>query len=140
MSEITTIKVTREVKDKLDKLKNDRHKSYNDVIKELLPEGTEISDVITTHRDSTAISLKYFEFENSKKVESYDITFQELKIEPVGSYFTAKDNVDVNVNHVNTTAEIIAKKGGDVLLLVSEIACIDGERSKITGVHHFNLF
>ena len=140
MSEITTIKVTREVKDKLDKLKTDRHESYNDVIKELLPEGTEISDVITTHRDSTAISLKYFEFENSKKVESYDITFQELKIEPVGSYFTAKDNVDVNVNHVNTTAEIIAKKGDDVLLLVSEVACIDGERSKITGVHHFNLF
>ena len=140
MSEITTIKVTREVKDKLDKLKNDRHKSYNDVIKELLPEGTEISDVITTPRDSIAISLKYFEFENSKKVESYDITFQELKIEPVGSYFTAKDNVDVNVNHVNTTAEIIAKKGDDILLLVSEVACIDGERSKITGVHHFKVF
>ena len=46
----------------------------------------------------------------------------------------------MNVNHVNTTAEIIAKKGDDVLLLVSEVACIDGERSKITGVHHFNVF
>lgn len=140
MSEITTIKVTREVKDKLDKLKNDKHKSYNDVIKDLLPEGTEINDVITTNRDSTAITLKYFEFEKSKEVRTYDITFQELKIEPIGSYFTANDNISDDVDYLNTVAQIVAKLGDDVLLLVSEIACIDGKRSKITTVHHFNLF
>ena len=139
MSEITTIQIKKNTKEKLDLLKkNNDLKSYDELIRKLLDQnaGSIVEDVITINRDSTALSLKYWD---SNDFKSYDVTFQELKIEPVGTVFTANPK-PVSDNFVNSVAEILIKKGDDVILLVKEISCSDGEVDSISSVVHVNLF
>jgi len=139
MSEITTIQIKKNTKEKLDLLKkNNDLKSYDELIRKLLDQnaGSIVEDVITINRDSTALSLKYWDDDNFK---SYDVTFQELKVEPVGTVFTANPK-PVADNFVNSIAEIVMKKGDDVVLLVKEISCTDGKVDSISSVVHVNLF
>lgn len=139
MSEITTIQIKKNTKEKLDLLKkNNDLKSYDELIRKLLDQdgGSIVEDVITINRDSTALSLKYWDDDNFK---SYDVTFQELKVEPVGTVFTANPK-PVADNFVNSIAEIVMKKGDDVVLLVKEISCNDGKVDSISSVVHVNLF
>lgn len=142
MSEFTTIQIRKETKQKLDFMKSENKVSYDKLITNLLEQtgGTYVEDVITVQRDSTAMSLKYWEINApANTVKSYDITFQELKLEPVGTVFTANPN-PVHDNFVNSTAEIVVKRGDDVVLLVKELSCSDGEVSSISSVVHVNLF
>lgn len=149
MKDITTIQIHKETKQKLDLMKAENRESYDRLIQNLLQQtgGVFVEDVITVNRDTVAMSLKYWEIEspnfdernNGKNFKSYDITFQELKIEPVGTTFTANPQ-PTDDNFINSVARIVAKEGDDVLLLCREISCIDGEVDSISSVAHINLF
>lgn len=144
MSEYTTIQIRKETKQKLDFMKSENKISYDKLITNLLEQtgGTYVEDVITVQRDSTAMSLKYWEINtpNHNNVKSYDITFQELKLEPVGTVFVANPEPDNSRDFVNCTAEIVAKRGDDVILLVKEVSCLDNCLNSISSVVHVNLF
>ena len=85
------------------------------------------------------MSLKYFETDNADKNSVYDISFQELKLNPVGTIYIAENNTAED-NYVNCTAEIAYKKNDDVILLVKEYSVINGEYSSISSTVHINLF
>ena len=142
MSEFTTIQVTKDVRNKLDVKKSATGKKYNDVIEDLLENagGSVVNDVITINRDTTALSLKFWEVDNPASSKFYDITFQELKVEPVGTKFTANDTLAKDTDYVNSNAEIVYRKGDDVILLVEEVSFLDGVFNKINSVVHVNLF
>lgn len=142
MSEFTTIQITKDLKQKLDLMKGEKNIKYNDLIENLLQQagGTYVDDVITITRDTTALSLKYWQTEGPTNTMFYDITFQELKVEPVGTVFSANPKPNKNVDFVNSTAEICFKSGDDVLLLVKEISCTDGVVNSMASVVHINLF
>ena len=150
MSEFTTIQIRKETKQKLDLMKAANRESYDRLIQNLLSQtgGVFVEDVITVNCDTVAMSLKYWEIINTseindtqktKEFNSYDITFQELKVEPVGTVFTANPH-PAEDNFINSVARIVAKEGDDVLLLCREISCIDGEVDSISSVAHINLF
>ena len=150
MSEFTTIQIRKETKQKLDLMKAANCKSYDMLIQNLLEQsgGQWVDDVITVTRDTVAMSLKYWEIESPKTFDerktgnnfkSYDITFQELKIEPVGTTFTANPQPTDN-NFINSVARIVAKEGDDVILLCREISYIDGKWDSVSSVAHINLF
>ena len=65
MSEFTTIQITKDLKQKLDLMKGEKNIKYNDLIENLLQQagGTYVDDVITITRDTTALSLKYWQTE-----------------------------------------------------------------------------
>lgn len=147
MSEFTTIMISQETKQKLDYLKAENKTSYDKLLNKLISEsgGSHVDDVITIQRDSTALSLKYWEIittmdhTNTANFTSYDVTFQELKVEPVGTVFTANPHPCPD-NFVNSIAEIVYRKGDDVILLVKELSCINGVVDSISSVVHVNLF
>ena len=142
MSDFTTIQITKDLKQKLDLMKGEKNIKYNDLIENLLQQvgGTYVDDVITITRDTTALSLKYWQIKDPTNTLFYDITFQELKVEPVGTVFSANPEPDNSVDFVNSTAEICFKSGDDVLLLVKEISCTDGVVSSMASAVHINLF
>ena len=142
MSDFTTIQITKDLKQKLDLMKGGKNIKYNDLIENLLQQvgGAYVEDVITINRDATALSLKYWQVKNPTETMFYDITFQELKIEPVGTVFYANPDPDNNIDFINSTAEICYKSGDDVVLLVKEISCIDGVIDTVGSVVHINLF
>ena len=140
MSDFTTIQIRKETKQKLDFMKSENKETYDKLIQNLLEQagGTWVDDVITVNRDSVALSLKYWETKGDKSLV-YDITFQELKLEPVGTVFTANPEPD-NDNFINSVARIVAKEGDDVILLVREISCHEGRFDSLSSVVHVNLF
>ena len=150
MSEFTTIQIRKETKQKLDLMKAENRESYDRLIQNLLSQtgGVFVEDVITVNRDTVAMSLKYWEIESPKTFDerktgnnfkSYDITFQELKIEPVGTTFTANPQPTDN-NFLKRVARIVAKEGDDVILLCREITYIHGKWDSVSSVAHINLF
>ena len=150
MSEITTIQIRKETKQKLNLMKAENRESYDRLIQNLLSQtdGVFVEDVITVNRDTVAMSLKYWEIESSKtsderktgkNFKSYDITFQELKIEPVGTTFAANPR-PTDDNFINSVARIVAKEGDDVILLCRELSYIDGKWDSVSSVVHINLF
>lgn len=142
MSDFTTIQITKDLKEKLDLMKGGKNIKYNDLIENLLQQhgGTYVEDVITITRDSTALSLKYWQTDNPANTMFYDISFQELKIEPVGTVFSANPDPDNTIDFINSTAEICFKSGDDVVLLVKEISCSDGVIDSVGSIVHINLF
>jgi len=144
MSEFTTIQISKETKQKLDLMKGENNLSYNKLIENLLQQagGTYVEDVITIQRDNVALSLKYWETVTGgmNNVMIYDVTFQEIKHSPVGAVFTANADVDKSLDFVNSVAEVVAKNGDDVILLVKEFSCVNGSVSSVSSVVHVNLF
>lgn len=84
--------------------------------------------------------MKYWETKNPTNTKFYDISFQELKIEPIGRVFSANETPNNSINFINSTAEICFKSDDDVILLVKEISCIDGIINSVGSVVHINLF
>lgn len=141
MSDWTTVSIKKTTKNKLEVIKSATGLQYDEIINNLLDNqgGENVDDVITIHRDSIAFNLKYWEF-NNPNIISRDISYQELKIEPVGTKFIANDN-PAEAGFVNCSAEIVFKKGDDVVLLVKEFSKDDdGVCSNISSVVHVNTF
>ena len=141
MSDFTTIQIRKETKQKLDFMKNENKSSYDNLIQNLLEQvgGTWVDDVITINREATALTLNYLETGTNKTMK-YDISYQELKIEPVGTVFTANPEPNTDTGFVGSVAEIVFKKGDDVLLLVKELHYHDGVLDSLSSVVHVNLF
>lgn len=149
MSDFTTIQIRKETKQKLDLMKAENKESYDKLIQNLLSQtgGAFVEDVITVNRDRVAMSLKYWEIDapktdsnqKTKNFKSYDITFQELKMEPVGTTFTANPQ-PADDNFINSVARIVAKDGDDVILLVKEVSFINKKYDAVSSVVHVNLF
>lgn len=140
MSEFTTIQIRKDTKTKLDLMKAENKNSYDVLIQNLLAQagGAYVDDIITVNRDKVAMSLKYWEDDNDN-VKIHDITFEDLRVQPVGTVFTANAN-PVGRNYVNCVAEIVAKRGADVILLVKEFGAVDGVIDVVSSVVHVNLF
>ena len=140
MSEYTTIRITKQLKDKLDVLKSVNGDSYNDIIEKILEEqkiGTTVDDVITLDADSVAISLKYLDDENSVYK---DITFKELKNSKVGDVFYANKSPNNQKDFINSVAEVMAIKGDDMALLVKQMSVTNGNLDVLTNLVHVKLF
>lgn len=146
MSNITTMKISKENRDKLKLLAKNDKKSLDAVLSDLLAVngGEIINDVLTIDREKTALSLKYWETKNNSSNKKYnfhiyDITFKQLKESVVGVKFVAYDN-PAEKNFITSVAEIIFKRGDDVVLLVKEIFNDEGELDFINTVVHVKLF
>lgn len=141
MSEFTTIRITKEVKNQLEVIKSTRGLKYNDIIKELLQikAGEIVNDVITIEREQIALTLKYWEH-HTDTIRVYDITYLILMNSKVGTVFAAEPSPNSNEDFVNSVAEIVYKKGDDVILLVKEINHVQGEWSTISSTVHVKLF
>lgn len=140
MSEFTTIQIRKDTKQKLDLMKAENKNSYDKLIQNLLSQagGSFVEDVITVNHDKVAMSLKYWEHDNSN-VKINDITFYDLRVKPVGTVFTANPSPSGS-DYVNCVAEIVARRGDDVVLLVKEFGCVAGVVDVISSVVHVNLF
>ena len=141
MVKFTTIQITTDVKKKLEKIKNEKKVRYNTILEHLLKlyGGVILDDVEEISRESVAFSLSYYELNNPTKVKSLPITFRDLESAKVGDYFIA--NAEPNdVDYVNWRAEVVSKIEYDVIVLLSEMECINGHLNKNTRILHVNLF
>ena len=141
MSEFTTIQITKDVKNQLEAIKSARGGKYNDVIKHLLDcsIGVDVNDVVTINREPTAFTLKFMRLNEPGRVKVVDVSYKMLRDFPVGSVFAAAEDV-VGCDFVNGVAEILFKRGDDVVVLVKEVSCRDGVRSVDSSVVHVRLF
>ena len=148
MSDFTTIQIRKETKQKLDLMKAENKESYDKLIQNLLSQtgGVFVDDVITIQREKVALSLKYWELANvegehmdSANFHTYDITFKDLREKMIGAMFTANAN-PASDNFVNSVATLVAREGDNVILLVKEISCRNGNMDSISSVVHVNLF
>ena len=143
MVDYTTVRIKKSSLEKLNKMKGEKG-TVADVIEKMLStyDGCTIDDIQEIERDSVAIRLEYFVFDDNKNfsVESeYGITFQELKLGKVGDKFTANPNPSAD-EYMLDTAEILFVDDRSVLVRVTEI--VKSEDSELSGVHvvHVDLF
>ena len=139
MSEFTTIQITKDIRQKLDLVKGENNLTYNQIVENLLQQtgGVVVEDVIEVGREQVALSLNYWDDDQSKVT---DITFGDLANTVVGMVYVAEEFPDSNVDYVNCTAKVMAIDGCDVLLLVTESSCCNGKVSDIKSIVHINLF
>ena len=142
MSEYTTIQVTKDVRDKLESIKSVKGKKYNEVIKDLLENkrGELVDDVITIERESVALTLRYWKMDNENDERVFDITYSMLRDSEVGTVFQAEEYPDNSVCYINCSAEIVFRRGEDVLLLVKEFINKNKGCDCVNSVVHVKLF
>ena len=138
----TTIQISKENKRKLSKLKHNDNITFDDVITGLLNDygGTLIEDVSTINSDAVALQLTYLKGNNQGRIKTKDVLFSDLKASSVGDTFVAY-TPEVETDFMNQTAEVVYRKGNDVVLLVKTFTVdVKGNRFVDKEIVHFMLF
>ena len=96
MSDNSNIHVSRDVKNKLDKIKQNTALTHSNIVLKLLneSEGAFINDVQQIRREKIALTLFYHEYDLKNKVfidkDEYEVNFKELKESKVDDIFLCK--------------------------------------------------
>ena len=135
------IPVKPETKHKIDTIKSATGKNYDEIINDLIQkDGIIIDDVIMIDRDDVALTLNYYEHNNTEEIISADVMFSSLKNSDVGTIFSAKEDLDFDLDFVNQSVEIVYKRGDDIILVLTEINSFKDTVVKSKEVIHVNLF
>lgn len=138
----TTVKIKKETKEKLDLFKGEQHISYNDLICILLKQigGMNVDDVLNIKRNPVAFKLECYQTETMENWVEREITYRDLRENPVGTVFKACEE-SPRSNFVNATSEIIEKRGDDVILWNKQIFYDSNGNMEIKNeIVHFNIF
>ena len=138
MSEFTTIQITKEVKQKLDLVKGENNNTYNTIIEKLLKQscGVVVEDTLEIAREQVAFTLKYIS-DTEQKIR--DVTYYELANMRVNDVITAWDS-PVASSYVNSSVRLMAKFNDDVVLLLEDVSCNNGNVSRLKSLIHVVLF
>lgn len=138
MSNFTTIQITKDVKQKLDLMKGENNETYNSLIINLLDQagGVFVEDIVRFQREKVAFTLEYIDDTSDKSV---DVSFYDLHTSKVGQIFKVVDK-PVGVNWSNSTAEVLVRKGHDIILLITDSICTNGDIQRRSNFFHMSLF
>ena len=139
MSEFTTIRIKKETREKIDKLRGNI--TTSDYLEDIINEigGVKIDDVTEIKRDAIAEVLDFVDYNNPANNRRYAICFQELKSSRVRDVYTAERN-PTSQHYMNMEAEVLFKDDISVVLRVIESA-VDGSTKLInTRLVHIDLF
>ena len=138
----TTIRISKETKAKLEKMRGNRSITSDGLIMNLLKQtgGVWVDDVEFYAREQIALVLKYYELDNVSSLVECPIFYSDLKENDEGTVFeNYADTADSD--YYLETAEIISKRGDDVVLMVYKHHCrSNGKIIKTSSVLHLNIF
>ena len=132
----TTIQISKNLKDKLNKLKIETGRNrYDEVIEDLIIGGKIIPDVTSKIREPIAFTLKYFCKVEPEKPYYFNVTYHDLKIKPIGTEFAYNLN-----NYYSEYAKILYKNEDEIILKVTHVEFENNIINEYSEILHIRLY
>ena len=141
----TNLRIKKEVKEKLDLLKNENNETYSNIINQLLEQsgGVLVDDVITIQREQIAFTLRYQDLNNPQNDILKDVTYADLHHAEIGTIYKANPNPE-SKNYITSNAETIRIKHTDsadfVVLEMENIKKTEKGEDVLYNISHIALF
>ena len=116
----TTIRIKEDSRRKLEALKDGTDLTLSDIVENLLLNvgGTMRNDVENVHRNNTAFTLQYYDFEK-EEASFRDVSYRELEKSEVRDQFSATDSP--SSHSVTEFAEVIFKDDWSCFIRITEL-------------------
>ena len=137
MTEYTTIQISKQLKDQLNKLKIETGRNrYDEVIEDLIAGGKILPDVKSKVREPIAFTLKAYRKTEPETPKYFNVTYHDLKNSDVGTLIA----YDFHESCYSEYAEILYKNDNEVILRVTHVELENNIIDEYSEILHIRLY